>query len=100
MARKMTFLFRKHYDTAAKQTGVGQCMVRGEPVSYIFHPSIFPRFTVFNNILKIGVHFCEREDIHGDGDQYEFPDDAGISPEEGVAVLDRCTSDKLVPSRN
>ena len=33
---------------------------------------------------------CEREDIQGDGNQYEFPDDAGISPEEDVAVLDRC----------
>ena len=33
---------------------------------------------------------CEREDIQGDRDQYEFPDGAGISPEEDVAVLDRC----------
>jgi len=33
---------------------------------------------------------CEREDIQGNGDQYEFPDGAGISPEEDVAVLDRC----------
>jgi len=33
---------------------------------------------------------CEREDIQGDRDQYEIPDGAGISPEEDVAVLDRC----------
>ena len=30
---------------------------------------------------------CEREGIQGDGDQYEFPDGVGISPEEDVAVL-------------
>jgi len=33
---------------------------------------------------------CEREDIQGNGDQYEFPDGADISPEEDVGVLDRC----------
>jgi len=47
---------------------------------------------------------CQREDIHGDGDLYEFPDGAGISPEEGVAVLDRSIlylrPDKVVPLKN
>jgi len=66
-------------------------MVRGGNVVYIFHPSLFPRFTVFNNALKINrVHLCEREHIQGNGDQYEFPDGAGINPEEDVAVLGRC----------
>jgi len=43
----------------------------------------------FSDVLIIGFFFCQREDIHGDTDQYKFPDGAGISPEEGAAVLDR-----------
>ena len=50
-------------------------MVRGGPVVYIFHPSLFPRFTVFNDVLKIGF-ICVK-------------DGAEISPKEDVAVLDR-----------
>jgi len=34
---------------------------------------------------------CERKDFHGDGDQYEFPDGSGISPEGGAAVLGRAS---------
>ena len=33
---------------------------------------------------------CEREDIEGNGNQYEFLDGADISLEEDVGVLDRC----------
>ena len=54
-------------------------------LSFLYFPSVYSiQQCPYNR-----VHFCQREDIHGDSDQYKFPDGAGISPEEGAAVLDR-----------